>query len=240
MDSKSGDFKSGDDAPECLATSGLTTNGLAVYGIAIPGVDTAKGIAMTGGTIRSYRQVLSMFCKDSKERLQLLRFYLFGSMGEDKFPEKHLAAFTTHVHAIKSASASLGAVEMSAEANRLEEAGKAKELSFIWENLSGFIEHLTKLETDIRAVLELLAEKTGSAPDSGEGGVLLDIFLLNELIEALKSQNVETIERILGELNQKVMDQNAQKSMEQISDQILMTEFDSAVKTIEKLISQNS
>lgn len=205
----------------------------------IKGVDAAKGIAMTGGTIASYRQVLSMFCKDAKERLQLLRFFLFGSMGENKFPEKHLSAFITQVHAVRSASASLGAVEMSEEAARLEEAGNARELDFIWENLSGFIEHLTELETNIRAALEHLDKDNKQEGESGPSALSQYIPLLRELGEALKSQNIANIDSILAELNQKPLDLYSEKNLQQISDQILMAEFESAIKTVEEMISKS-
>jgi CheY-like chemotaxis protein len=81
----------------------------------IPGVDTAKGIAMTGGTIAGYRKVLAQFYKDAQERLALL---------QEPPDETALPVFVTQVHALKSASATIGAAEVSAEAAALEAAGR--------------------------------------------------------------------------------------------------------------------
>ena len=199
----------------------------------IPGVDTAKGIAKTGGTIAGYRQVLSMFCKDVVQRLQLLRYFLFESMSGNSFPEKHLASFVTQVHALKSASASLGAEKISEEAKRLEEAGKTGDLTFIWENLGGFVGNLTELVDNIRAALEIFPEESRQKPggqeppETGLGSLLCD-----ELISALKSQNIAAIDRILEELNKNSMDIKTKEILEQISDQVLMAEFDIAVQTV--------
>ena len=225
----------------------------------IPGLDTVKGIAMTGGTSDGYRQVLTMFRKDAEERLQKFRFFLYEGLnsGTGKFPEKHLQSLTTQIQALKSASATIGAAELSAEAAQLEAAGKEKNFVFIYDKLPDYIEHLSDLVKNVRSALEQKqgendavsgghrsfmqmfgrqkSDKTASAKtDISE---YLDIF--NKLKEALTSQNVLAIEHVLDELNQKPLDSKIREVMEQISDQVLMTEFDSAIKTIDDLISTN-
>jgi len=111
----------------------------------IPGVDTAKGIAMTGGKLTTYLKVLSLFCKDVEERLPQLQ----------KPPEEDtLPAFVTHVHSLKSASASIGAQEVSSIAAGLEAVGKAGDMAFIRESLPDFVEQLTELVKKIRASMQ--------------------------------------------------------------------------------------
>jgi response regulator RpfG family c-di-GMP phosphodiesterase/signal transduction histidine kinase len=110
----------------------------------IPGVDMAKGITMTGGKEGFYRRVLELYIKDALERLPRLQ----------TVPEKDaLKTFITQVHSLKSASASIGAAELSAEAAALEAAGKSENLAYIKDNLSGFTKHLTELVENIRAAL---------------------------------------------------------------------------------------
>jgi len=93
--------------------------------IPIPGVDIQKGIAMTGGTVAAYTQVLSMFSKDAEYRMPFLQ----------ALPKADsVSAFVTQVHALKSASASIGAAELSAQAAALEAAGKAGDMVFINKN----------------------------------------------------------------------------------------------------------
>jgi HPt (histidine-containing phosphotransfer) domain-containing protein len=232
----------------------------AVSGVSFPpinGIDTVKGIAMTGGTAEGYRQVLSMFRKDTEERLQRLRFFLYESMNSGKFPEKHLASFITQIYALKSASATIGAAEISDEAARLEAAGNNSELSFIQDNLPDFTEHLTELVKNIRSALDSMPDK--AAAKSGGLGFLGRIFgkkktdkslfskgdpseyfsLFSKLAEALGSQNVTDADRILDELHKMPLDQKTKETLEHISDQILMTEFESAIKTINGFIGSN-
>ena len=110
--------------------------------LSIPGVDTAKGIALAGGSLDTYKQLLDKFCEDAEKRLPLLQ----------SVPEADaLSAFVTQVHSLKSLSASIGAAELSTMAGGLEAAGWAGDIVFIQENLRVFIENLVKLMGGIRA-----------------------------------------------------------------------------------------
>jgi CheY-like chemotaxis protein/HPt (histidine-containing phosphotransfer) domain-containing protein len=113
----------------------------------IPGIDTAQGIAMTGGTEEGYRTVLYFFRKDVVERLPLLQ----AAPGTDT---DNLPEFITQVHALEGAAVSVGAAQMAAQAEKLEAAGRAGDLVFIRENLGNFTESLAELAKNIRAALE--------------------------------------------------------------------------------------
>jgi signal transduction histidine kinase/CheY-like chemotaxis protein len=191
----------------------------------IPGVDAVKGITMTGGTLISYKQVLSMFCKDAQERLPLMQ----------KTPETDaLPLFVTNVHALKSASASIGAKNVSENAAELEAAGKAADIAFIREHLPGFAQQLTELIINIDKALKQKSPENASA--SSPRADYSPLF--KELVSALKSRHSADIDRILEELNQKTQDPKTKAALEKISDDVLMTEFDSAVKTIEELLNR--
>jgi len=247
--------KKNEKLPEGTTQAGKTASGASFP--SIQGIDTVKGIAMTGGTAEGYRQVLSMFRRDAEERVQKFRFFLYESMNNGKFPEKHLASFITQIHALKSASAAIGAAETSDRADKLEGAAKNKELTFIQDNLPDFVEHLAELLKSIRSALGSGPEK--AAARSGGQGFLGQIFgkigadkpqsakvnpseylsLFTKLAEALGSKNVTDADRILDELNKMPLDSKTKEILEHISDQILMTEFESAIKTIKGLIGSN-
>ena len=198
----------------------------------IHGIDTTKGIAMTGGTLAGYYQVLLMFCKDVEERLPLLQ----------TTPDTDtLHMFITQVHALKSASASIGAPELSEKADRLEAAGKAGNLHFIRDNLPAFAGHLKEMLDEIRT-WDVSAERNtllGSAKAETTETIDFQVVLplLRELETALKSKNAAGIDAILNELSQKPLDSKTKEAIEKISDYVLMTEFDSALRIIGDLIN---
>ena len=225
----------------------------------ISGVDTTKGIALTGGTAEGYRQVLSMFRKDSEERLQKLRFFLYEglSAGKGMFPEKHLSSLATQIQALKSASATIGSAEVSDKAARLDTAIRNKDLVFLYDNLPDFIESLAELVKNTRAAVESGSIENAAKPSKGsffkrlftgqkpdktaapKTGPSEYLPIFNKLKNAINSQNLYDIDHMLAELSLKPLDAKTREILEHVSDEVLMTEFDSAIKTIDALIGMN-
>jgi len=111
----------------------------------IPGIDIQRGIKMTGGSLEIYIEILATFCDDVELRLPILR----------TFPiENDIVDFTTMVHALKSASASIAAAEVSALAAKLETAGEKKDFTYIEKQLPIFTYELEELARNINSALE--------------------------------------------------------------------------------------
>jgi CheY-like chemotaxis protein len=190
----------------------------------ISGIDIIKGIKMTGGTEEGYASVLSTFCRDAIERLQVLRNTLY---------DETLSMFITNVHALKSASAAIGAMELPEQAFALENAGREKNRDFINENLDKFMKHLANLVKGIQDALE-----TGKDKQESRDTNKTELFaLLKSLKSAIISQKAESIDRILEEINQLSLDKTTSRELEKISDDILMAEFDNVLKTIDNIFN---
>ena len=192
------------------------------------GLNVQHGIIMTGGTADTYRSVLSLFCKDAEGRLPFLR----NSPDADC-----LIQFTTHVHALKSASATIGAAEIAALAEELETAGHAGDLIFIAEKLGHFAEQLAGLVKNIKTALES-QEAIEAAESQCESPSPLSPFLssfFTDLKTALELQKISEIDRLLEELNNLTLDRKTKKALEQISDAVLVAEYDNALKLLEEL-----
>jgi signal transduction histidine kinase/CheY-like chemotaxis protein len=197
---------------------------------AIPGVDTAKGLAMTGGTEDGYRLVLSTFGKDAEDRLPFLR--------NMPTPET-MSIFVTQVHALKSAAGSIGAAELSAQAAKLEAAGKAGDMDFIQNELDLFADNLTKLAKNIHAALDTdneKSEKTKGSVSLKKADIKKISPRLRKLLKALKEQNLAEIDKIMGEFDRNKLDKKTCQALDKISDDVLMTEFEEAFKKIEEIL----
>jgi CheY-like chemotaxis protein/HPt (histidine-containing phosphotransfer) domain-containing protein len=199
----------------------------------LQGVDIQRGISMTGGTMALYRQVLNLFCKDAEERLP----------GLQNVPEtSSLPGFVIQVHALKSASASIGASDISVKAAELEAAGKAGDIDFIREKLPGFAEALTELVDGISAWEDAVKEGTpnGEAASNGKNVHTEVLRLLHDLAAALENENAGDIDRILEEFEaasaSQTLDAKTKEALEKISDNVLMAEFDSAEEIVRSLL----
>jgi PAS domain S-box-containing protein len=188
-------------------------------GIHIPGVDTQKGISMTGGTVAGYRKVLTQFYKDATERLPVFA---------ETPTEGNLRFFIAQAHAIKSAAGTIGAAEVSKEAAALETAGKTGDTRTIRETLPGFSEHLKQLTEGTGKVLE---EKGGEAEI--RNGEQKDLTApLSALRAALEAKNMKEIDRLLGEIEQQPLDTETREQINAVSDKVLLGEYQGAVETI--------
>jgi signal transduction histidine kinase/DNA-binding NarL/FixJ family response regulator len=200
--------------------------------ITISGINSAKGMAMTGGTFEGYKKVLTAFHKDALDRLPY-----FAAVPA----EKDLPGFTTHAHALKSAAATIGAAELSQEAAELEAAGKAGDTVLLTEKLSAFYEHLKETAEGIGAAL---AAQTGDGLDSGDTalgashGEVQALFA--ELKSALEAKDMEAIDRLTGELERKNLDKETEELLGLVSDLLLVSKFKAASEKIDELTLKKS
>jgi signal transduction histidine kinase/CheY-like chemotaxis protein len=215
----------------------------------IPGVDTARGLAMTGGKSEGYRQVLALFRKDVEERLPLLRRFAEQSdfaeqndFARQSGPPEDLPLLVTHIHALKSASATLGAAEVSARAARLEAAGRAVladngasanagDMALLGEGLPVFIRDLAALTDEIGKALRIGAEDGES---SGDSSAELNA-LLGALASALESQKMKDIDHILEELDRRGLNGKTRETLDAVSDHVLMAEYGKALEALKGL-----
>ena len=197
--------------------------------ISIPGLDTQQGMAMTGGTEAGYIAVLSLFNKDAQTRLPLFQ--------APPLPDD-LTMFITQVHAIKSASFSIGAAGISALAAELESAGRAEDFTVIKEKLPIFAQQLSELTESIKSALE----NNNAGKQSSDSLLSAEYHpLFKELVLALESQNIKDINRILRELKEKSrlmpLDTIGKETLEKISDEVMMVEYENAKKIVEEILN---
>ncbi|MDR2304016.1 MAG: response regulator [Treponema sp.] len=195
-------------------------------GIIIPGVDIKHGINMTGGTVAGYRKVLAQFYKDAEKRLPVF---------SEAPAEGNILLFIAQAHAIKSAAGTIGAAEVSKEAEELETAGKAGDAQTIRETLPVFHGHLTELIKGIEKVLE---EKSGER-ETGGGGKQDITVTLSALRAALEAKNMKEIDKLLEETEGLPLDAETREGINAVSDKVLMGEYTGALETVNDILTHN-
>ena len=112
--------------------------------ITIDGVDTKKGINHSGGSLDGYLKTLDIFCDDSKRIIKDIH------MSMDK---KDLPMYTICVHALKGASAGIGARPLAEVAEALESAGRKGDIVFIRAHNEKFLARLKTLMDEIAKLI---------------------------------------------------------------------------------------
>ncbi|GHU75624.1 hypothetical protein FACS1894188_06850 [Clostridia bacterium] len=195
----------------------------------IDGVNVKKGIAMTGGTMKTYIKTLSVYYEDAKQKLTQIN---------EELAEENAAMYATYVHALKSASGSIGAAELSKLAALLEDAAKSKDMAFIHKNNSRFLAMLETLVSDIR--VNVISKLDKVEKSDGDDDIPFLIETLKTLKTAVDDMDMGTIDKLLAELEAKTWDSSIGEVLEEISNNILLFEYDEVTAAIENLISEYS
>jgi HPt (histidine-containing phosphotransfer) domain-containing protein len=175
---------------------------------------------MTGGTLENYRAVLRIYRRDAEGRLKTLE-----ALEDQGFAPEGLPAFITQVHALKSASASIGAAVLSAAAAELEAAGRRGDRDFIQKNLGPFCRSLGAVTGRIREALQDRAAQTAGGGET-EG-------LFRDLKAALEAGNIEDMDRLIQDLDALPLSEPLRRICEDISDNVLISEFSAAAAVID-------
>jgi HPt (histidine-containing phosphotransfer) domain-containing protein len=194
------------------------------FSLKIDGLDTAAGLTATGGTEKGYLKVLELYQRDAAERLEFLRDFAAN-------PDVNsLSLFITQVHALKSASASIGAAETSRTASQLEQAGRSGDLETIREQIGDFC---AKLSAVVDRIREALAVR---APEADEGGKIgIDGETAQRLRKALLLQDVGTVDALVAGLRKETLNTRSGDALTKITNAVLLAEYDEAVNALDEL-----
>ncbi|MCL2839696.1 MAG: ATP-binding protein [Defluviitaleaceae bacterium] len=113
--------------------------------IHIEGVDTTNGLLLSGGDIKRYIDILTTFHKDSLTKIIELSNCL---------KTNNLLLYATYIHALKSASANIGAKVFSEKAKIMEEASIRNDIDFIVNYHDDFAMELEALLENINMFLD--------------------------------------------------------------------------------------
>jgi len=194
----------------------------ALVEISIEGLDVKKGLAAVRGKADSYLQVLSVFCSDGREKFAGIKKALEAN---------DIRLYTTYVHALKSASANIGADELSEAARNLETAGKDGNRAYIDSYTPMLMSYFEWLLDIIESQLKAINDKTCSfiMPDTGA----LKAALV-KLKEAVTTVNIGAIRSSAKEIHQLAGSANAE--VEGILQNTLKGEYDKAAAQIDGML----
>ncbi|MCL2182269.1 MAG: ATP-binding protein [Chitinispirillia bacterium] len=200
-------------------------DGVEIEKISIDGVDTQKGLAMSGGNGAYYVRTLTMFYEDGFGKIEEMKKCL--DMGD-------LQLYATHVHGLKSASASIGASDLSTSAWELEIAGKENNKTFIGEHNAKFVMDLEALLRNIGRILDEIEASKGISQDKlSAEQIEPELVRLRDALDHFDSEVIDQATTALQEFEHSIEYGNEVKAILQ---DVLIGEYDNALSSIEKLL----
>ena len=191
----------------------------------VSGLDTRKGLVLTGGSLERYLETLNVFCCDGREKIQQLKTCLEAG---------NIPLYTILVHALKSACANIGAEELSAAAGDLEAAGKRSDMCFIEEYNHRLFAVLEVLLSNIHDAVAAHREKTEVSPDAE-----LLKTRLTELKHALETLDARVMNEVAEHLLRLSLPAETASVVQSISRNILMSDYDKALALTESLLEES-
>jgi CheY-like chemotaxis protein len=193
------------------------------HNMEIDGLDIDKGIIMTGGAVENYKRTLAVFTWDGLKKTDEIK----KSLESD-----NLSLYTTHVHALKSAAANIGANELSNMAKELEMAGNQGDLQFIQAKNDALLSALELLIDKIRNTLKTdIFEKQIEPVDAA----LLQDGLI-KLKTAIDDINPGQINAAVNFLKQFETEPGCRNKIGTIIQNTLVGEYDEALTAIHDLL----
>jgi CheY-like chemotaxis protein/HPt (histidine-containing phosphotransfer) domain-containing protein/anti-sigma regulatory factor (Ser/Thr protein kinase) len=159
----------------------------AAPGIVIEGLDTKTGQARSGGALESYMQTLAIFRKDGQNKIAQIKKCLDAA---------DLPLYVTYVHALKSASANVGAGILSEMAGALEAAGAKGDLGYIQAHTADMLHALETVLANIGAAIAAMPPK-GKEGTADMAQIKAELAKLSEAIDRLDPRAISEAAKAL-------------------------------------------
>jgi len=187
--------------------------------------------AAGGHNIAIEPQLAEFFVRDAKKAVAILSAISENSCRRtDDIP-----VFIINIHAMKSALANVGEADLSAEASKLEQAGRENNVNLILLALPGFIDSL-------RAVIDKLqpgeedSHDQENYPIDGDKEYLYEKLLA--IIDACVSFNKKSAKDALADLKQKTWPRSIKSQLSNIANHLLHTEFDDVASIARDMMNE--
>ncbi len=143
--------------------------------IVIEGIDTEEVVRRYSGSMEEYLELLNLYCLDGKRKLVRLR---------ELWEAHDYKTYGIEVHGLKSASANVGAMSVSASAREHEKAADRGDEAYV----DGHIHQLlTEYEGQIGHISSFLVDSQQSRKEKQEARRIAAADLIQEIREALES-----------------------------------------------------
>lgn len=126
----------------------------------IDGIDIKKGLLFVSGKEENYLRILDAYYADCSQKCISLPQHLANN---------DIAAFQIEIHALKSTSASVGALQLSLFAEKLESAAHQKDITYISNQINTFLSALQAVMDGIRPHISKLSGKPAKTKSHAAG-----------------------------------------------------------------------
>ncbi len=193
-----------------------------VPNLGVEGLNVKRGLARIGGSLDVYKKILQSYLKDGMEKVCEIPAAL---------EKEEYLLYATYVHALKSASASVGATALSEQAAALELAAKSGDIAYVLKHNALFIEALKQMLAQLKKAFYRMEPHLAATEDTE--GLKQKLNQLKEAIVAMDmSQTNKTLDVLLaGRWSNEIQD-----TLNHIAEYLLLADYEDAEAETEALL----
>jgi len=172
-------------------------------------------------------QLAGIFARDAEKAIKVLKTCVVNNLQN----ETDIQMYIINVHAMKSALANIGEKKLSNIAERLEQAGREKDIGVLLSETDDFLNSLN-------VVVNEIAKKNNDdeiAEDTEDSLAFLNEKLLI-IKEACTTLDKKSAKNALSELREKTWSQNIKKLIDSIAEHLLHSDFDETSVLVENYL----
>ncbi len=197
--------------------------------IRIEGIDTDEVAKYYSGSAEEYQELLRLYCLDGKRKLVHL---------QELWEKGDYESYGIEVHGLKSASANVGAMEVSNSAREHENAVNRGDETFVDSNIPKL---LTEYEQQIEHILDFL-DKNRKAEDAKEKAQKMEqadlLRKIKDALDSLENFRAKDCAHKIEDILQYRLNADMERKLEEIQEQLKLYEDDAAEEMLRDLIKQ--
>lgn len=195
--------------------------------ILIEGIDTDEVVRRYSGSVDEYEELLSLYCLDGKRKLTVLR---------ELWEKRDYKTYGIEVHALKSASANVGAMKLSSSAREQEKAVKRGDETFVDRHVFQLLADYEEQIEHIQGFLE--RDKRGDNVEEKDSEIE-KADLLREIraaLDSLENFRAKDCAHKIEDILQYRLDIETKGRLKKIREQLMLYEDDAAEQLLQELI----
>lgn len=187
--------------------------------------DVKKGLEYCGNDYTSYINLLKVIYADSYQQADKLRSYV---------REGDIENYRISTHALKSVTASAGAMKLSFIFKEHENAAKSGDWDYIRNHVETAISEYETFVNQIDTILQRESEMMnkglkGHRSEKSDSEIRQ---MTDRLIEALEDYNIDDAEQILEDFESVQLTFNQERALADIKDMLSLFKYDEAIKLV--------
>lgn len=196
--------------------------------VIIEGIDTDEVAGHYNGSMDEYKELLTLYCLDGQRKLKVLK---------ELWEEQDYEGYGIEVHALKSASANVGAMRLSSRAKEQEKAVNRKDLNFVDSRIYKL---LTEYEEQLQHIQDYLNENRQEAADVQKKEIDKEELLqkLESALESLEDFQAKECAHKIEEILQCRLGADIEAALGKVREQLKLYEDDEAEQMLRELLAQ--